>query len=227
MELKAIHLAILHFLPLLKGKCVSLRADNLAALACVRRQGSLRSPKLWTLSKKILELCLVQGISLIPKHLRGVLNVLADKGSRSLPIETEWSLDRETFLWICKLVGFPLVDLFATCENSHCQTYVSPCPDQRAWKEDAFSFDWNEWVSIYAFPPLQILDQVILHLMSYTGEGFLIAPYWPSKIWFPLLSERCPRRFPLREEAFLTQETSQGTIVRQSSFDLTLFVWIL
>ena len=41
-ELKAVQLTILHFLPLLRGKCVSLRIDNLTVFSCVRRKGYLR-----------------------------------------------------------------------------------------------------------------------------------------------------------------------------------------
>ena len=42
-ELKAIHFSLQHFLPLLKGKCISIRADNRSALSCIRRQGTLAS----------------------------------------------------------------------------------------------------------------------------------------------------------------------------------------
>ena len=131
----------------------------------------------------------MQGISLIPKHIKGVLNVLADKGSRSLPIETEWSLDRDSFMEICEWVGLsPTCDLFATCENSHCEIYVSPCPDSGAWTENAFSLEWNTWASIYAFPPLQVLGKVVMRLLAYKGKGFVLAPLWPSKLWFTPLS---------------------------------------
>ena len=102
----------------------------MTALACIRHQGSVHSGDLYFLSKEILEFCQAQGISLVPVHLSGILNVLADQGSRQGPIVTEWSLDRYTFLQICYFMGFfPEVDLFATRFNSHLLCIVSPFPD--------------------------------------------------------------------------------------------------
>ena len=157
-------------------------------------------------------------------------NVLADKGSRSKPIETEWSLDRKTFLSLCKQIcpSEELLDMFATWDNSQSRLFVSPCPDPRAWAEDAFTLDWRALdFSIYVFPPPQLLGEVVNRLMSFPGRGFVIGPFWPSKPWFPLLSERCRKRFPLPEDHFLHQETSLGTIVRNKAFALTLFAWVL
>ena len=154
LELKAIHLSLLAFLPQLKGRCISLRSDNRTALSCIRRQGSLSSQALWSLSKEVLVLCLENEIFLSPRHLRGVLNVLADKGSRRSAISTEWSLDDKSFQEICEEWGRPQVDLMATWENNKLSQYISPCPDFNSLGWDIFSFeDWNIWDSIYIFPP--------------------------------------------------------------------------
>ena len=114
-ELKAIQGTLYHFVEELKGNSVRVLSDNSTALACLRRQGSTHSQELYLLSRDILEFCLFHNISLIPVHIRGVLNVLADQGSRKGPIVTEWSLDQHSFSWICHWLGFfPEVDLFAT-----------------------------------------------------------------------------------------------------------------
>ena len=113
-ELKAIHLTISHFASSLRGRCVRVLSDNTTALACLRRQGSLHSIHLLDLSREVLELTLSLGITLVPLHIKGVLNVLADNGSGDAPISTEWSLDRRSFVWLCSLLGCPQVDLFAT-----------------------------------------------------------------------------------------------------------------
>ena len=176
LELKAIHLSLIHFMPLLKGRCVSLRADNSTALACIRRQGSLASPALWDLSREILTLAWSRNVRLVPRHLRGVLNVLADKASRKSPVSTEWSLDQESFEALGIEFGFPQVDLMATWENHKVAVYISPCPDDQASGMDAFSLDWNQWVSVYLFPLFQLLQEVVSRLEGYRGKGFLIAP---------------------------------------------------
>ena len=96
-ELKAIQGTIFHFVEELKGNSVRVLSDNSTALACLCRQGSTHSQELYLLSRDILEFCLFHNISLIPVHIRGVLNVLADQGSRKGPIVTEWSLDQHSF----------------------------------------------------------------------------------------------------------------------------------
>ena len=227
LELKAIHLALLHFLPLLKGRCVSLRSDNMTALACIRKQGSLISQDLWSLSREILVLSWQSKIRLVPQHLKGALNVLADKASRGSPISTEWSLDEVTFQDLCIKLGTPQVDLMATLENARLSTYVSPCPDRKACGIDAFSLDWNHWESIYLFPPFQMLPEVILRLVSFKGKGFVVAPLWPSALWFPLLTSRCPLWVPLREGHILSQWTSRGEVTLQEVGLYKLHAWIL
>ena len=227
LELKAVHLSLLHFLPLLKGRCISLRADNTTALACIKRQGSLRSPELWSLSREILTLAWNSNIVLVPRHLRGVLNVLADKASRDSPVSTEWSLDQVSFDSLCEAHGTPQVDLMATWENHKLRTCISPCPDPNACGLDAFSSSWDRWDAIYLFPPFQLLQEVVRRLGAFGGKGFLIAPLWPSALWFSPLVERCPRRHPLRLEHSLSQCTTRGVIYLAEIHRYNLHVWIL
>ena len=227
LELKAIHLSLIHFMPLLRGRCVSLRADNSTALACIRRQGSLASPELWDLSREILLLAWSLNVRLVPRHLRGVLNVLADKASRKSPVSTEWSLDQESFEALGIEFGFPQVDLMATWENHKVAVYISPCPDDRASGMDAFSLDWNQWVSVYLFPPFPLLQEVVSRLEGYRGKGFLIAPLWPSALWFLPLVMRCPVRRPLRLGHLLSQRTMDGLVYMQEVGRYNLHAWIL
>ena len=117
-ELQAILLTVQHFLRRLRGKVVKVWSDNMTALACIRRQGSAHSPALLDLASSLLILCHRHNITLIPSHIQGVLNVLADAGSRKGPISTEWSLDPRSFKEICHLWGRPQVDLFTTTPNS-------------------------------------------------------------------------------------------------------------
>ena len=192
-ELKAVHLALLEFRVRLEGKAVQLLSDNSTTVACIKHQGSVKHKHLHSLTSEILLFCRRWHISLHPVHLRGVLNVLADQGSRLHPIATEWSLDQTTFAWLESLVPPLQIDLFATRENTQLPLFISPCPDHLAVGFDAFSMSWNHWTSIYLMPPLNCLDQVVSCLMEYRGTGVLVAPFWPSKGWFPLLRLRCQR----------------------------------
>ena len=213
-ELKAVQLALVDFRFLLEGKSVQLLSDNTTAVACLKHQGSARHGHLHSLTTDILLFCRDWRISLHPVHLRGVLNVLADQGSRCRPIATEWSLDRTTFAWVSSLAPQFQVDLFATRENAQLPHFVSPCPDHLAVGFDAFSVDWNCWTSIYLMPPMNCLGDVAQHLQEFHRRGILVAPYWPSKGWFPLLQLRCRGRpLPLPASLSLTQMTSRGLVV--------------
>ena len=44
LELQAVLLSVRHFLTLLQGNCVQLLTDNTTVVACIRHQGTLRSP---------------------------------------------------------------------------------------------------------------------------------------------------------------------------------------
>ena len=108
-------ISVRHFLTLLQGNCVQLLTDNTTVVACIRHQGTLRSPALMNLSKTLLEFCFAHSVSLVPKHLSGALNVLAEQGSRS----TEWSLDAETFAWVASNFGPLQVDPPIAEASSH------------------------------------------------------------------------------------------------------------
>ena len=58
MELKAIHLSFLHFLPSLVGKSMMVRTDNTSALYNLEKEGGTHSPPLCYIAWDILNLCL-------------------------------------------------------------------------------------------------------------------------------------------------------------------------
>ena len=79
--------------------------------------------------------------------------MLADALSRSTPINTEWSLDKESFRLIQTLLPDLQVDLFATRNNNKLPLFISPVLDNQTQLVDAFSQDWNQWQRVYLFPP--------------------------------------------------------------------------
>ena len=167
------------------------------------------------LTHSILTFCFRNNITLVPKHIFGELNVLADQGSRLSPIPTEWSLDRRTFLWLLDLakshgVPRPQVDLFATRHNALLSSFVSPVPDPQALEVNALSLDWNRWSSVYLFPPVMLLSRLLPYLWHFGGRGILVAPFHAKAAWFPTLTARCRGRVPLPRGHRLSQVTSRG-----------------
>ena len=67
--MQAILLALIHFRQTLRGSAV-LMSDNMSAVACLRKQGSLASLPLMDLTLEFLEFCHSQGIVLVPNRLQ-------------------------------------------------------------------------------------------------------------------------------------------------------------
>lgn len=118
-------------------------------------------------------------------HIPGHLNVLADALSRTdKPVSTEWSLHRNVVTVLCRRFFEPVIDLFATYQNKQFPVFVSPFQDERAWKIDAMSFQWQN-IRAYAFP---LVGATLKQLSAAINtQLILIAPCWPDRPWFPEL----------------------------------------
>ena len=100
---------------------------------------------------------------------------------------TEWSLQPKVVNLIFRLRGTPVMDRFATVYNTHLPQFMALVPEPRALAIDALSQDW-QGRSMYMFPPFLLLNKVIQKLRTtQTGEVILIAPWWPTQLWFPQL----------------------------------------
>lgn len=199
LELKAVQLALLHFSIKLQGQTVALMTDNTTVTAALRNQGSTRSQPLDTLAREILLWTDDQQITIIPRHVAGKLNVVADSLSRRLQTPTEWSLDAKLVERLWNVWGRPNVDMFATSKNAKLPTFVSPLPEATAWKVDALSFPWTN-LFLYAFPPVILIRQVLHRIRSHPCKVILIAPWWPTQGWFTDLLSLCqdnPRTLPV------------------------------
>ena len=227
LELMAVKLSLEHFSHLLRGRSVLLLSDNSTAVSCLRRQGTYRSEALLSLSLDILEFCQSLDITLVPRHLSGELNVLADRHSRKGPVGSEWSLDSVTFQWLSRLAGPFQVDLFATRDNAHLPDFVSPFPDPMALGVDAFSLHWGDWNSIYLYPPVKALHRVVPLLSHFQGRGVLVAPLYSPSGWFPALLRRSPNPIPLPSSLRLSQPSPEGIVFHEDPSVFMLHAWRL
>ena len=184
LELRTILIAIKLFAQLLRNKVVLILCDNSAAVSHLEKGGGVRSWPLYSLAWLIFAKTSKLGITLNVRHIAGSLNVIADRLSRKGQImQTEWSLHPQVFECICRQLFKPMVDAFATAENHKLPLYISPVPDPKAYAVDALSFDWSG-LSIYMFPPTNLLTKVLRKIQVQPCEVLLIAPFWPAQIWF-------------------------------------------
>ena len=77
------------------------------------KEGGTRCRQLDQLARKILLKCHRDGVTPIPAYLRGIANLRADALSRNQKAQ-EWSLSVSACHRLFKMMGQPVVDLFAS-----------------------------------------------------------------------------------------------------------------
>ncbi len=208
----------------LQDKDVLVRTDNTATVAYINRQGGLRSRRMSQLARHLLLWSQKHLRSLRAIHIPGVLNRAADELSRAA-LPGEWRLHPQAVQLIWSRFGVAQVDLFASPETTHCQWFYSLT--EATLGTDALAHSWPQGLRKYAFPPVSLLAQTLCKIREDEEQVLLVAPYWPSRTWFPelmLLATAPPWPIPLRKD-LLSQR--RGTL-RHPRPDLwKLHVWSL
>ena len=115
---------------------------------------------------RILKLAYALQLTIVPRHIAGQLNVLADLASRlGHMIPSKWSLPPRMFQISQSPWGPPRVDMFTNSTNHRLTEYISLCPDTEPIVVDALNCQWPVKV-MYAFPPTCILQQFLLRLKT-------------------------------------------------------------
>ena len=206
---------------------MTILTDITKAVSCIRRQGTLRSDPLMHLPTKILEFCFDHKITLVPKHLPGRLNILADSRSRQTPIDTDWSLDLTTFniLWE-EPWPFPYGP-FPNRENNKLKDFISPFPDPLSSGVNDLSPHWEVWDSLYISPTSPLDGGVACTSTDVQRQGRANNTILARSRWFPHLLSRCPIHYPLPEGYSLSQMIYQGIVYHNQPEWYRFHVWLL
>ena len=166
---------------------VSIQSDNTCAIAYLNDMGGMASIEMDLLAKKIWNWCLERDLFVSAAFIAGSLNVSADFSSRNFSDTTEWMLKKEIFQRICTQCFTPDIDLFASRLNFQVSRFVTWFPQPGAYRSDAFSFSWSEYLP-YIFAPFNLVGKVLNKVMEdKVNQALLVVPFWPSQTWFPLL----------------------------------------
>lgn len=206
LELKAVFLALQTFVPQERDRHIMLLIDNTTAVSYVNRQGGTRSRKLSDLAIQIWSWALERGLTLHAEHIPGLLNVTADRESRSFRDSSDWKLNQQVFRNIMQTWGPCNIDLFAARHNSQLPDYYSFRPDPQALAVDALAQDWSHHKP-YLFPPFILIGRSLQKILAdQVEEAVLVAPIWPAQTWFATLLEMLvdtPKLLPLNTALIL------------------------
>lgn len=243
LEMKAVQIALIKFRQLITNQCVLIKSDNSTVVSYINRQGGTKSQNLCQLSIEILEWCVKYNITLKACHIPGKDNYIADFLSRGSYLPTEWQLHKNVVKKIFLITEKPQIDLFASTLNHQLPTYCAKHQDPLAYATDAFSIPWERILG-YAFPPFAIIMKVLEKVISDKATILLIAPFWPRRPWFTLLTSLLihnPRTLPVRRDLLrqpgtktffpdpqklsLTLWPISGNLLRRQDFQKGLQIW--
>ncbi len=184
LELLAVHLALNRLKRCLRGEHVLVRTDSTATVAYINRQGGLRSRRMSQLARHLLLWSRKHLRSLRAIHIPGLLNRTADELSRAA-LPGEWRLHPQTVQLIWRRFGLAQLDLFASLETSHFQCFYSLT--EGTLGTDTLTHSWPRGLRKYAFPPVSLHAQTLCKVREEEEQILLVAPYWPTRTWFPEL----------------------------------------
>lgn len=189
LEMMAISLAIESFCSEISNNHVMIRCDNTTAVSYITNMGGIKSIACDKVSKHIWLFCIKNKIWLSCSYIPGKLNTLADHKSRKFNDQLEWKLNQKVFNKLCAIWQTPEIDLFASRLNFQVEKFCSWKPDPRSEFVNAFTMDWGKFDFIYIFSPFSLLNRCIRKIKTDKASGLIVAPYWPTQVWFPALME--------------------------------------
>lgn len=190
LELKAAFLGLKVFANDCSDCELLLRIDNVTAISCINRMGSVQYPHLNDEARCIWKWCEKRRITIFASYINTKDNREADRLSRKKFHDTEWELGDYAYEKITNKLGLPNIDLFASRCNTKCDKYITWKNEPDAWAVDAFTVSWR-YLDFYAFPPFSMILKMIQKIISDKAEGIVVVPYWPTQAWFPLFQRIC------------------------------------
>uniref|UniRef100_A0A8C0JAD5 Progesterone immunomodulatory binding factor 1 n=1 Tax=Chelonoidis abingdonii TaxID=106734 RepID=A0A8C0JAD5_CHEAB len=170
------------FLLLIRDKMVQILTDSVICMFYINRQGGAQSHSLCVEAMHVWQWCM--------KH-----NAMADTLSRKFYQDHKWELNTPVILDVFRMWQFPMIDLFATAQNTKCLQFCSR----------AFLIKWNTSL-LYTFPSTPPFLAHVLHkIRQDRSRVILIAPE-PQQTWYlyPLhMAVYTPYTLPLLPQLLL------------------------
>ena len=187
-ELLAILLALDTFRNQLAGKAVEILSDNATAGAYIRNKGGpVRS--LAEMAKTIWGNAERHSIQLTCTHIPGILNVEADRLSRTLDTHN-WMLHPYVFAKLQRQLGPCTIDRFATSLNAQLPRFNSRYWEPETEAVNALAQHWGGELN-FINPPWALLPQIVRKIAADKAECVVIAPLFKGQAWYQELKMMC------------------------------------
>jgi len=187
-----------------QGQVVEVLVDNITAAWTINR-GYSASWGLFHIIKPFLAWCLDSDTTVVATYLPGALNYQSDGLSRKPFNRNDWGLRPELLPLIEEALGVVEVDFFASDTSTLLPRFFALPGSSRAEAYDAFMQKWSR-LRGFANPPFNLIPRVLQKVEQDRATIVLIAPLWPSAIWWPDLMRLAVRFLPLPKEAFSKKE---------------------
>lgn len=181
-EIMAVLMALVTFKSIVAGRTVEIMTDNITTMAYINGQGG-PSLTLTHVAKAIWDEALTSNITIVARHVAGVLNIQADGLSR-IHRPYEWMLHPTLFQWIDHVWGPHTVDRFADYITTQLPVYNSRFADPGSSGINALA--QQDWASNnnYVCAPFCMLPAVLEVITAQRAAATIIAPRWTGQPWY-------------------------------------------
>jgi hypothetical protein len=180
------------------GQAVLHRTDSISTYSVVHNGGSSRSARLTAIVRRLLVFCMAFDITFASQYVGSgvIIRSGADLLSRTADVSDGCKLNPVLFGKLWGLWGPFAVDMFAstatvqTAPGGPALPYWSLLADGFSEGVDAMTARWHGRGTVYAFPPVKLVGEVLQLLVEQRARAVLIAPCWEAQWWWPLLLEK-------------------------------------
>ena len=124
------------------------------------------------------------------EYIPGELNRRADRVSRIREDYSDKQLHPELFCLVQRAFGPLKIDLFASRMDRQVRDYVSLRAEKSALYQDAFSLPLPRHQLLWANPPYIMIGRLLAKIRRERATNVVVlAPFWESAPWWPLLRE--------------------------------------
>lgn len=185
LELKAAIFALKIYATQFFNTTVHLKVDNTSTLAWINKQTG-PNIVIFNLVKEFWDFCIDRNLWVFASYIKSKRNKTADKESRALRENLEWTLKKQYFDKLVNIFGKFTIDLFASRMNRQVNRYFTYTVDSDALGVDAFSQKWLG-EHFYAFPPFSVIPKTLQKIEEEGATGLLVVPLFTTQAWFTKL----------------------------------------